>query len=165
MNADAEFDAALRWQAGVALDHAVLHFDGAAHRIDDAAKLHEGSVAGALHHASSVHRDGGVDEIAAERPESRERPIFVRPSQPAVSDDIGGQDRRKFADLAHLAPSFTTRHSTDSTARPLHLERRDFAATEGARSPIGRTAALGPKRDIVGDCQEGLEMARPTRCD
>ena len=37
MNADAEFDAALLRQAGVALDHAVLHLDGATHRVDHAA--------------------------------------------------------------------------------------------------------------------------------
>ena len=41
MNADAELDAALGRQAGVALDHAVLHLDGAAHRVDHAAKLDE----------------------------------------------------------------------------------------------------------------------------
>ena len=41
MNADAELDAALGRQAGVALDHAVLHFDRAAHRVDHAAKLDE----------------------------------------------------------------------------------------------------------------------------
>jgi hypothetical protein len=48
MNADAEFDAALRRQTGVALDHAVLHFDGAAHRVDHAAELDEDAVPNAL---------------------------------------------------------------------------------------------------------------------
>ena len=41
MDADAKLDAALGRQAGIALDHAVLHFDGAAHRVDDAAELDE----------------------------------------------------------------------------------------------------------------------------
>ena len=41
MNADAELDAALGRHAGVALDHGVLHFDGAAHRVDHAAELDE----------------------------------------------------------------------------------------------------------------------------
>ena len=41
MDADAKLDAPLRRQAGVALDHAVLHFDGAAHRVDHAAELDE----------------------------------------------------------------------------------------------------------------------------
>ena len=104
MDADAEFDAALGRHAGVALDHAVLHLDCAPHRVDHAAELDEGSVSGAFHHASGVHSDRRINEVAAERPQPRERPIFVRASQPAVSDDIGGQDRRKLAGLAHLAP-------------------------------------------------------------
>ena len=41
MDADAKFDAALRRQAGVALDHAVLHFNRATHRVDHAAELDE----------------------------------------------------------------------------------------------------------------------------
>ena len=37
--ADAEFDAPLGGQARVALDHSVLHLDGAAHGVDHAAEL------------------------------------------------------------------------------------------------------------------------------
>ena len=43
--------------AGVALDHAVLHFDRASHRVDDAAKLDEAAVAGALDDAPMMHGD------------------------------------------------------------------------------------------------------------
>ena len=39
MDADPELDAPLRREAGVALDHAVLHLDGAAHGVDHAAEL------------------------------------------------------------------------------------------------------------------------------
>ena len=39
MDADAKLDAAFGRQAGVALNHAVLHFDAAAHGIHDAAEL------------------------------------------------------------------------------------------------------------------------------
>jgi hypothetical protein len=48
MDADAELDTALRGQAGVALDHAVLHFDCAAHGVNDASELDDRAVAGAL---------------------------------------------------------------------------------------------------------------------
>ena len=48
MNADAEDDAAILGHAGVALDHRVLNFDGAAHGVDDAAELDDRAVAGAL---------------------------------------------------------------------------------------------------------------------
>ena len=71
MNADPELDAALRRQAGVALGHAVLRFDRAAHGVDDAPKLDEAAVAGAFHHAPMVRVDGGIDEIAA-KPRSRD---------------------------------------------------------------------------------------------
>ena len=68
MNADAELDAALGRKASVALDHAVLHLDGAANGVDHAAKLDDAAVAGALHHATVMDGDGRVDQIAAERP-------------------------------------------------------------------------------------------------
>ena len=101
MNADAELDAALGRKAGVALDHAVLHLDGAAHGVDHAAELDETSVAGALHYAPVMHGDGRIDQIAAERPQPRQCAILVRAGKPAVSDHIGRQDRREFPGLGH----------------------------------------------------------------
>ena len=59
MNADAELDAALGRHAGVALDEAVLHLDGAAHGVDHAAELDEAAVAGALDDAPVMRGDGG----------------------------------------------------------------------------------------------------------
>jgi hypothetical protein len=50
-----EFDAALRRKTSITLDHAVLHFDGAAHRIHDASELDEDAIAGSLD-ALAVHR-------------------------------------------------------------------------------------------------------------
>jgi hypothetical protein len=41
MDTDAEFDTPLGWKTGIALDHAVLHLEGAANSIDDAAELNE----------------------------------------------------------------------------------------------------------------------------
>jgi hypothetical protein len=61
MNADPKLDAPLWRQPGIALDHAVLHFDGATHRIDHAAELDKVAVAGPLHHAAMMHGDGGVE--------------------------------------------------------------------------------------------------------
>ena len=104
MNADAELDASLGRQAGVALDHAVLHLDGAAHGVDHAAELDEHAVAGALHHAPVMHGDGRIDQIAPKRPEPRQRAILVGAGKPAISDYIGRQDRRKFPGLGHDLP-------------------------------------------------------------
>ena len=47
---------------------AVLHFDRAAHRVDHAAELDEAAVAGALDDAPVMRGDGGIDQIAAQRP-------------------------------------------------------------------------------------------------
>ena len=64
----------------VALDHGVLHFDRAAHRVDDAAELDNAAVAGALDDAAVMHGDGGIDQVAAQRAEPRQNPILVRPA-------------------------------------------------------------------------------------
>jgi hypothetical protein len=47
--------------ACVAFNHGVLHFNGAAHRIDDAAKFDQRPVPGALEHMPVVHGNGGID--------------------------------------------------------------------------------------------------------
>ena len=90
--------------AGVALDQAVLHFDGAAHRVDHAAELDQAAVAGALDDAAVMHGDGGIDQVAAQPPQPRERAILVRAREPAVADHVGDQDRGNFPGLAHGAP-------------------------------------------------------------
>ena len=104
MDADPELDAALRRHAGVALDHAVLHLDRAAHGVDHAAELDDAAVAGALDDPAVMDGDGGIDQIAAERPQPRQDAILVRAREPAVADDVRDQYRRDFPGLAHGAP-------------------------------------------------------------
>ena len=113
MNADAKLDATLRRQAGIALDHAALHFDRAAHGVDHAAKLDEAAVAGALNDAAVMDGDGRIDQVAAERPEPRQNAILVRPGEPAVADNIRDQNRRDLPGLAHGAPSGSVQPSTN----------------------------------------------------
>ena len=79
---DAEFDAALGRQAGVALDEALLHLDGAAHSVNDAAELDDAAVARALDHAAAMHRDRRIDEVAPERAQPRQNTVFVGAGQP-----------------------------------------------------------------------------------
>ena len=104
MNADAKLDAALRRQAGVAFDHAVLHFDRAAHGVDHAAELDEAAVAGSLDDAAVMQGDGRIDQVAAQRPEPRQNAILVRSREPAIADNIRNQNRRNLPGLAHGAP-------------------------------------------------------------
>ena len=62
-----ELDATLGRKPGVALDHPVLHLDGAAHGVNHAAELDEDSVPRPLHYAPVMQGDGRVDQIAAQR--------------------------------------------------------------------------------------------------
>jgi hypothetical protein len=77
MDADAELDAAIFRQAGVALDHASLKLDRAAHRVDHASKFGEEPIAGALDDAPTVRCDRGINQIAAQASEARQRSVFV----------------------------------------------------------------------------------------
>jgi len=54
--------------AAVAFDEAVLHLNGAAHRVDHVAKLDETAVAGSLDDAPVMCVDGRIDQIAAQPP-------------------------------------------------------------------------------------------------
>src|SRR5208337_1476845 len=71
MNAYAELDAAFRRHAGVAIDHAVLHFDRATHGVDHATELDEAAVAGALDDAAVMRGDSGIKQVAPQPPEPR----------------------------------------------------------------------------------------------
>ena len=137
MNADAELDAAVVRHAGVALDHRVLHFDGAAHGVDDAAELDERAVAGALDDAPVMHGDGRIDQIAAQRPQPRQRAILVRAGEPAVADHVGGQDRRELAGFTHRPfPALATKFSAATSLfaeRAPRVERIDATFVTIAR--------------------------------
>ena len=77
MKADPELNALVGRDLSVALDHRSLDFNGAVHRVDDAAELDDAAVAGALDDAAMVHGDGRVDQIAAQRPQPRQNPVLV----------------------------------------------------------------------------------------
>ena len=103
MDADPELDAALGRHARIALDHGVLNLDCATHRVHHAAELDQRAVAGAFDDPPVVHGDGGVDQIAAQRPQPRERAIFVGAGETAESNHVGGEDGREFAHFGHRA--------------------------------------------------------------
>ena len=110
MDADAKLDAALERQASVALEHAVLHLDGAAHRINNASELNEDAVARPLNDTSVMQSDGRVEQIAAERSQPRKRPLLVGTGKLAVADNICRQNRREFTSLqARAVPLPQTR--------------------------------------------------------
>jgi hypothetical protein len=65
VDADTKFDATLKRHAGIALGHASLHLDGAAHGVNDAAELDDCAVAGALDDAAMMSGNRRVNEIGA----------------------------------------------------------------------------------------------------
>ena len=150
MDADPELDAPLGRKTSVALDHAVLHLDGAANGIDHASELDDDAVAGALHDAAVMYGDGGIDQIAPERPQPRKRPLLVGTGKPAVSDYIRRKNGCEFPGLRHGSP-FTTRQTSTIARRPgqvVSLRRSSLA--RGIRTPImdigGWLRSLGLER-------------------
>jgi hypothetical protein len=103
IDADAQFDPVVRRGAGVPLGHRLLHRDRAAHRIDDARKLHQHAVAGSLDDAAVMLRDLRIEKLAAQRFEAFERAFLVSPHQPRIPRHIGGEDRGETAGLAHVS--------------------------------------------------------------
>jgi hypothetical protein len=71
MNSDSEIDAAVVRHANIALDEAILRRNGATHGLDHAAKLGDEPIAGALDDPPVMVGDGRINQIAAQRAESR----------------------------------------------------------------------------------------------
>ena len=101
MNAQPKLDALLGRHVRVALDHSGLDFDRAADGVDHATEFDDRAVAGALDHASVMHGDDRVDQVAPQRPEPRQRSVFVGAGEPAVAGDVGHQNRRELPGLGH----------------------------------------------------------------
>ena len=110
----------------IALDHAILNLDGAADKIDNAAKLNDAAVAGALHHAAMMHGNGRRDQIAPERTQPRKRPLLVGSGKLAVSDDICCKNGCELPGLGHGSPLTTRQNSTVAGPRQVASPRRSL---------------------------------------
>ena len=77
-----EFDAAIQRHISVSLGHRALHFDGAAHRVDNAGELDEQPVAGSLDDAATVLGDFGVDQFPQVRLQPFVCALLIRAHQP-----------------------------------------------------------------------------------
>jgi hypothetical protein len=131
MDSDAKFNPPVGRDARVALDHSGLHFDCATGRIDHTAEFSDEPVAGALDDPAMVRGDRRLDQIAEERAEPRECSLLVRAGEPAITDDIGDQDRRDFPGIAHGASSCRF-HLARGRVWPRSLSNK--VATEDERS-------------------------------
>jgi hypothetical protein len=112
MDANAKFDPPFGLHAGVALEHAVLHLDGAAHGVNDAAEFDDAAVAGTFNHAPMMHSHGWIDQVTPKRPAPRQSAIFVGPGESAVADHIRDKDRCYLPGSRHSGPSGAVQSST-----------------------------------------------------
>jgi hypothetical protein len=82
IDTDAEGDALVFRDIGIAVDHRPLHLDGAADRVDNAGKFDEHSVAGSLYDPAVVLLDLWIHELAPVRLEALKRSFLIRAHQP-----------------------------------------------------------------------------------
>ena len=101
MDADAKPDAPLVRHPRLAVDHPALDLGGTAHRIDDAGKFRQNTVAGFLYRVAPVLPDLWLDQLRKMRPEALVRALLVRPHQARISRHIGDEDRSKMAARGH----------------------------------------------------------------
>ena len=100
MNADAEFDAALGGRPAL---RSTMPFCTSIAQRTASTTLRNSMRAPSpvrLTTRPMMHGDGRIDQIAAQRPQPRQRAILVRAGEPAVADHIGGQYRREFSGFA-----------------------------------------------------------------
>jgi len=123
IDADAQLDAAVRPDSGIALGHRLLHRDRAAHRVDDAGELDQQAVAGRLDDPAVVLGDLRIEELSAQRFEAFERAFLVRSHQTRIPRHIGGEDRSKAAGLAHSASPVASRRPDKYSSRCAGLRK------------------------------------------
>jgi len=130
-DANAQFNAAVRPDTGVPLGHRLLYSDRAAHRIDDAGKFDQQAVAGGLDDAAPVLGDFWIDQFTPQRCEAFERAFLVRPHQPRITRDIGGEDCGETPGLTHAASPAANRRPDSKSSRssgvaPRQIPRHDL---------------------------------------
>ena len=93
------------------------------------------AVAGALHDAAVMHGDGGIDQIAPERPQPRKCPLLVGAREAAVADHVSGKDSGKLALFGHRAGDLGFRRAEESLLDPRRAAKlpRAVSATAGCR--------------------------------
>src|SRR5262249_15402375 len=78
----------VRRHALVALRHASLYMDRAAHCVHDAAELDQHPITGGFDDTPTVFGDAGIKNDAQMLPQTNDRPLLIDASQPAIADGI-----------------------------------------------------------------------------
>ena len=132
MNADTPFHAAFAGNPGIVLRCQSLQCDRTFNRTDHRAELDQHPVAGGLDQPPAMSSDNRVARSAmlAER---LRRACLVEPHQPRIACDIGCEDRRETAGLAHVS-------SPAAKRRPDRNSSRSFGLRKG--TSLGTTRAV-----------------------
>src|SRR6266576_7122134 len=84
IDAEAEFDALVRWHGGISLDHGALDFHPTSHGVHRACELDQHPVASGFDDTAAVFSDARIDQLAAVRLERGESSHLIKPHQAAV---------------------------------------------------------------------------------
>src|SRR5262249_32855508 len=101
VNANAEFDAFVRWCHGITLGHASLHLGRATQGIDHTGELDEQAITRRLDKPTVVRSDCRIEQPAADGLQGLEGAALVGPNEPRVARDISRQYRGKASGLGH----------------------------------------------------------------
>ena len=98
--------------------------------------------------------DGWVDEIATEAPQARECALLVRPGQPAVTDNVGDQDRGELPESRSFDPPAGGQRNTISGPKlPINKTRANLAQLRALR------LSMPSDGDMPQSCAQNLRVA------
>ena len=109
--------------------------------------------------------DGGIDEIAPQAPEPRQRAILVRAGEARVADDIRDQNRRDFPGSRHgaLSGAVQTSMKTGLSREPLSACRAEAHDRRCALPPPlcrgGKCALIAESLGIAAQVPETRQGA------
>jgi hypothetical protein len=93
VHADTKVDAPVAWDVCVAFDHSNLDFECAAHGIDDACKLHQRAVTGALDDPAAMTFDRRAHRCSLKGAQPLVRRLLVEFHEPGIADHVHDQNR------------------------------------------------------------------------
>ena len=125
--ADAKLNATIIRHRGRACLHCALEPDRTGDSADNTRKFRENSIAGEFYDAALVLGDFALNDFATDFFQLRKRSGFIAFHQPAVTDDVGCQDRGE----ANVPWSSEYAPETDQTSggQESRGEKKEFGAT------------------------------------
>jgi hypothetical protein len=101
VNANAEQNLPFQREPGIALNHAVLHFNRTTDGVHNAAKLDQNAIAATFDDTAVMDGDRRINKISTETTKARYGALFIGSGKTAKTGDIRREYRREFAGFAH----------------------------------------------------------------